>query len=80
MNQPEIVTDRKARQGPKGVPVLVVLLVGLVLAVGFIIGMMAWTATETPEAPPAKTSNPEASVPAGNPNIPPPNSKDAPKQ
>jgi hypothetical protein len=79
MNQRDVVTDRKARQGPKGVPVLIVLLVGLVLAAAFILGMMAWTATESPD-PATKTSNPEASVPAGNPNIPPPNSKDAPKQ
>lgn len=77
MAEHEVVSDQEARQGPKGIPVLVVLVVGMILAGAFVYAMMGWTTAEAPKAP-AASSNPAATTLPQNPNPPPPNSTAAP--
>lgn len=54
-------TDVESRQGPKGRPVLLVLLGSGVLLGLYLIGMLVWTFVSTPDVPEG-TALPDASV------------------
>jgi len=44
--EPEVITPVEARQGGRGRPLLYALILGLVLAAVFVIGMQTWTVSE----------------------------------
>jgi len=48
---PIVETDDSARQGPKGRPVLIVLVGSLVLAGIFLAGMLIWSGMRSPDHP-----------------------------
>ena len=47
----KIVSDNRARQGPRGRPVLMVLVGSLVLLGVYMIGLMVWSGSESPPSP-----------------------------
>jgi hypothetical protein len=84
---PKIVEDQRARQGPKGRPVFLVLIGSFVLLGIYLLAMMFWAGSESPTAPsqdasrqsvspPAASSN-TSEVPAANPAYPAPASPTA---
>jgi hypothetical protein len=79
----EVLTDDKARQGPRGRPVLGVLIGGLALCAVAIGGYLVWVGMTSPDAPgqnasrnavtgspSGSTSNPSDRTPAANPSYP----------
>ena len=47
----KIVTDNRARQGPKGRPVLMVLIGSLILLGVYMVSLMLWSGSESPNSP-----------------------------
>jgi hypothetical protein len=58
-----IVPDDKARQGPRGRPVLLVLIGSFVLIGLYLISLLVWSGSETPTHPSQATS-PQAAAPS----------------
>jgi hypothetical protein len=78
-----IETDDSARQGPKGRPVLMVLLGSLVLLAIYMGALLIWSGSQSPDnpsqnasreavtgSPSGSTSNPSKSTPPANPAYP----------
>jgi hypothetical protein len=77
-----IVQDQTARQGPKGRPVLMVLIGGLFLVGVYLVGMLVWSALTSPDSPtqdasrtavtgsPSGRANPTDRTPPANPAYP----------
>jgi hypothetical protein len=83
----KIVEDDRARQGPKGRPVFLVLIGSFLLLGLYLVGMMMWSGSESPTSPsqdasrqttspPAASSN-TSQTPAANPAYPAPASPSA---
>lgn len=83
-----VVSDRGARQGPKGRTILYVLVASLVLCGIFLVGAMTWSGKQPPEygnqsqeaarkaaTTPSVSSSNTAGVPAANPAYPAPAEK-----
>ena len=74
--EPAVVTPAEARQGARGRPLLYALVVGLVLAGLFVIGMQFWTVEEDVpttaqiEEPVIVPDNPPIAAPADEPAAP----------
>ena len=79
----QIVPDDRVRQGPKGRPVLMVLIAAIVLVGIYLVSMMVWSVSETPDSPAQEASreattgsssgssvNPTSQVPPANPAYP----------
>lgn len=60
----KIVEDERARQGPKGRPVFLVLVGSLLLIGLYLVGMMMWSGSETPTSPSQDASRQATSPPA----------------
>ena len=79
----QIVPDDRVRQGPKGRPVLMVLIGAFVLIGIYLVSMMVWSSSESPDSPAQEASrqaatgsssgssvNPTSQVPPANPAYP----------
>jgi hypothetical protein len=77
-----IVPDERARQGPRGRPVLLVLIGSLMLIGLYLVSLLVWSGSETPTHPsqgasqqatsPAASSSNTARTPPANPAYPAP--------
>ncbi|HYI89439.1 MAG TPA: hypothetical protein VEY05_06010 [Beijerinckiaceae bacterium] len=65
---PKIVEDDRARQGPTGRPVFLVLIGSFLLLGLYLVGMMMWSGSETPNSPTQDASRQSASPPAASSN------------
>jgi hypothetical protein len=81
----DILPDNRARQGPKGRPVLMVLVGSLILLGVYMVSLMLWSGAESPDhssqnasrqtvtgSPSGSGSNPSDRTPSANPAYPAP--------
>ncbi len=80
----KIVRDDRARQGPMGRPVLMVLIASLALLGIYLVSLLVWSGSTTPDSPSQEasreattgsssgSSNPTTKVPPANPAYPAP--------
>jgi cytoskeletal protein RodZ len=83
----KIVDNDRARQGPRGRPVFLVLIGSFVLIGIYLISMLVWSGSESPNSPsqdaarqqaaPAASSNASSRTPPANPAYPAPSSPTA---
>ena len=83
----KIVDNDRARQGPRGRPVFLVLIGSFVLIGIYLISMLVWSGSESPNSPsqdaarqqaaPTASSNASAGTPPANPAYPAPSSPTA---
>jgi hypothetical protein len=64
----KIVEDDRARQGGKGRPVFLVLIGSFLLLGLYLVGMMVWSGSESPNSPSQDASRQSASPPAASSN------------
>lgn len=66
----KIVADQRVRGGPKGKPVLIVLVAALVLLGVYMVGLLGWSGLTTPSNPSSTSGQATSSSPSNTSRVP----------